>query len=162
MTPLERYRELYEYEMDCNSKMLEMIESVAEANRSDERFQKAVSLAGHLAACRENWLDRMAEDGSNQTEWYDADCSLSGLKERFAVLQERWARYFVELTDEARESDFSFTMRNGERGTIPIEVQIFQLICHAPYHRGQVALLVDQLGGETVDTDYLYWTFRDS
>jgi uncharacterized damage-inducible protein DinB len=41
--------------------------------------------------------------------------------------------------------------------SLPIEVQIVQLIGHASYHRGQVALLVDQLGGETVDTDYADW-----
>ncbi|MGC4045162.1 MAG: DinB family protein [Armatimonas sp.] len=43
-----------------------------------------------------------------------------------------------------------------------IEVQIVQLIGHAPYHRGQVALLVDQLGGEVVDTDYAdWWWYRN-
>ncbi len=79
MSRIEHYRELYSYEKDCNPKMLAMIESVPEANRSDVRFQQAVTLAGH-ASC----------------------------------------------------------------------------------HRGQIALLVDQLGGETVDTDYVYWAVPDS
>ena len=51
MSPLERDRDLYEYEKDCNAKMLTMIGSVTEANRSDARFQKAIDLAAHLAAC---------------------------------------------------------------------------------------------------------------
>ncbi len=53
MSLLERYRAWYEYEKDCNDKMLAMLESVPEANRSDPRFQRAVTLADHLAACRE-------------------------------------------------------------------------------------------------------------
>jgi uncharacterized damage-inducible protein DinB len=28
---------------------------------------------------------------------------------------------------------------------------------HAWYHRGQIAMLVKDLGGETVDTDYIFW-----
>ena len=37
---------------------------------------------------------------------------------------------------------------------MPIGMQIEQLAGHAAYHRGQIALLVDQLGGEVQDTDY--------
>jgi uncharacterized damage-inducible protein DinB len=40
---------------------------------------------------------------------------------------------------------------------VPVEVQVIQLFGHASYHRGQIALLVDQLGGEVVDTDYVDW-----
>ncbi len=46
MSRLELYRELYEYEKDCNEKMLSMIDSVPAASRSDARFQQAVLLPG--------------------------------------------------------------------------------------------------------------------
>ena len=50
MSLLERYRLWYEHEKDCNAKMLAMLESVPETNRTDARFQQAVSLADHLPA----------------------------------------------------------------------------------------------------------------
>ena len=56
---------------------------------------------------------------------------------------------------------FEFTELNGESFRLPIEVQIVQLVGHASYHRGQIALLVDQLGGETVDTDYADWWWNN-
>jgi len=40
-----------------------------------------------------------------------------------------------------------------------IEGQIVQLVGHAFYHRGQIAQIVDDLGGSTVDTDYLFWAY---
>lgn len=156
MSLLEQYRALYEYEKDCNHKMLTMIESVPEANRGEARFQKAVTLAGHLAACRENWLDHMAGAGDHQVAWFDEACELSALRPRFAAIECRWTDYLAQLEADTLAQDFEFK-EGAESFCLPVEVQIVQLIGHAPYHRGQVALLVDQLGGETVDTDYADW-----
>ncbi|MBC7805028.1 MAG: hypothetical protein H7145_02640, partial [Akkermansiaceae bacterium] len=66
MSRTEQYRELYEYEKDCNRKMLAMIESVPPANRADARFRQAVTLAAHLAFCREYWLHLM--DGGEKAQ----------------------------------------------------------------------------------------------
>ena len=32
------------------------------------------------------------------------------------------------------------------------------MVGHAFYHRGQIVMLVAELGGDTVDTDYLFWS----
>src|SRR5262249_24111943 len=154
MSLLERYRVLYEYEKDCNHKMLAMLESVPEAGRSEARFQQAVTLAGHLVACRENWLDYMDGEGHNQVAWWDERCELATLRLRFAALESQWTDYLARLEENRLAQDFEFSESDDERFSLPTEVQIVQLIGHAFYHRGQIALLVDQLGGETVDTDY--------
>ena len=157
MSLLQTYRALYEYEKDCNDKMLAMLESVPEPNRSDARFQQAVTLADHLAAGREKWLAYMEGKGSITVAWWDERCDLATLRPRFAALQSQWTDYLARLEEDQLAQDFEFTESNGERFRLPVEVQIEQLIGHAAYHRGQVALLVDQLGGETVDTDYADW-----
>ena len=157
MSLLEHYRVMYAYEIDCNHKMLAMLESVPEASRSDARFQRAVTLADHLAAGREKWLDYMDGEGRNQILWWDEQCDLATLRPRFAALESQWTDYLSRLEADQLAQEFEFTESNGERFRLPIEVQIVQLIGHASYHRGQVALLVDQLGGETVDTDYADW-----
>jgi uncharacterized damage-inducible protein DinB len=156
MSLLEHYRALYEYEKDCDEKMLAMLESVPDAHRRDARFQRAVTLAAHLAAGRENWLDFMDGEGNHQVAWWDAWCELAALRPRFAALERRWTEYLARLTADQLAQEFAFT-DSGQSWRLPIDVQIVQLIGHAPYHRGQVALLVDQLGGETVDTDYADW-----
>ena len=163
MSLLERYRAWYEYEKDCDHKMLAMLESVPEANRSDARFQRAVSLAGHLAAGRENWLDWMDGEGHNLVAWWDEQCDLATLRPRFAALESHWTDYLAHLDADQLAQDFAFSFPGEGCFRLPIEVQIVQLLGHASYHRGQVALLVDQLGGETVDTDYAdwWWTHRE-
>jgi uncharacterized damage-inducible protein DinB len=157
MSLLKHYRLMYEYEKDCDRKMIAMLESVPATNRDDARFQRAVSLAYHIAAGRENWLDFMDGEGHNQIPWNDPNCELAALPPRFAELESQWTGYFARIDENTLTGEFEFQLPGEGRFRLPIEVQIVQLIGHASYHRGQVALLVDQLGGETVDTDYADW-----
>ena len=70
MSLIAHYRELYQYEKDSNQKMLKMLHSVPKRNRTDSRFQQAVSLAHHLAVCRDKWLDRMEHGGKKQLSFF--------------------------------------------------------------------------------------------
>lgn len=161
MSQIERYCVLYEYEKDCNQKMLAMLEMVPEAGRTHPRFQQAVSIADHLAACRENWLDRMDGDGFCRAARFDENCDFAALRSRFAALEGRWTDYLARLDDNRLAQDFEFTEANGEAFRLPVGVQIEQLVGHAAYHRGQITLLIDQLGSEVVDTDYADWWYAN-
>jgi uncharacterized damage-inducible protein DinB len=154
---IERYREWYEQERDSNTKMLAMIDSVSASRRNDPRFAQAVGLAAHLAACRENWLDRMISGGLRQVDWWPQNGTPEELRTRYAITSAAWKGYLDSLTTAELERDFEFTATDGSLYRWSVEGQIMQLIGHAFYHRGQIALLVEQLGGATVDTDYLYW-----
>lgn len=156
MPLIDRYRVLYEYEKDCNQKVLTMLESVPEARRSGPRFQRAVTLADHMTACREFWLDCMGKGSSELTVWNE-ECDFNTLRSRFAAVETRWTDYLAHLDDSRLAQDFEFTESNGETLRLPLGGQIEHLAGHATYHRGQIALLVDQNGGEVVVTDYEDW-----
>ncbi len=157
MSIKEKFQEWFEYEIDCNAKMLNMLESVPQENRGDSRFQQAVATADHLAACREKWLAYMTGKEANHIPWRNEACDLSTLGPRFAETAKAWTHYLANIEESKLNEDFHFTEANGETYSEPTEVQIVQLFGHASYHRGQIALLVDQLGGETEDTDYVEW-----
>jgi uncharacterized damage-inducible protein DinB len=161
MSRLELYRELYAHEKDGNEKMLAMLGSVPEESRRDARFQQAVSIAGHLIACRLNWLNRIQDETLPEEGWYDETADFAALRPRFAVADSRWTDFLVSLDQAGLAQEFEFA-EGEERFRLPVEVQTVQLFGHASYHRGQVALLVDQLGGEILDTDYVdwWWTHR--
>ena len=157
---LFRYRSWFEQERDSNAKMITMLDSVSSEKRSDDRFRRAVRLAAHLAACRENWLDRMAEGGTSQVDWWVDEADLDLLGPRYAAMEARWTDYLASLDEDRLDVDFEFPVSGGGSYRWNIEGQIMQLVGHGFYHRGQIALLVDELGGETVDTDFLYWAFE--
>lgn len=160
MTLVDRYREWYEQEIDANDKMLMMIESVPDEKRSDPKFQRAIVLAAHLAACRENWLDRMTTGGKNQTDWWPENARLEDQRARYTKIERLWTDYLANLSEEEMARDFEFEASQGGRYRWNVEGQIMQLIGHAFYHRGQIAQIVDELDGDTVDTDYLFWAYN--
>ena len=88
MSLIDHYRALYEYEKDCNQKMLAMLDTVPEASHSDPCFQRAVTLADHLATCREFWLDCMGKGSSELTGWNEA-CGFRTLRSHFAAIEPR-------------------------------------------------------------------------
>ena len=157
---IEQYRELFEYEIDCNAKMLTMLHSVPADKRTDPLFQRAVKLAAHLAACRENWLKWMARTDDSEAEWFEVNADLNTLQSRYSAFEEKWTQYLAGLNEDGIHSNFSVTESDGSVYTFPVMLQTMQLALHAPYHRGQIALLVDLLGGETVDTDYVDWVYK--
>ncbi len=159
MNGINHYRELYDYERDANDKMLTMIESVPEARRTDPRFPRTLGIAAHLAACRENWLTWMAGEDRPIELWFETDTTLEPLRPRYAALEERWVAYLAALTDEDLAATFTFTEADGNTYRVVRGGQLTQLVGHACYHRGQVVLLVDMLGGTTVDTDYIDWVY---
>src|SRR5438105_1274885 len=113
MSILERYRTWYEHERDCNDKMLGMIESLPAGDRGDQRFGRAVDLAAHLAACRENWLDRMHASGEDQTAWWVEHVALETLRPRFTKIENRWTTYLHELIEEDLSREFEFSGSDG-------------------------------------------------
>ena len=158
---IERYREWYEHERDCNDRMLAMVESVPGANRSAARLARAVQLAHHLAVCGENWLDRMAHGGNAQKDWWPEGHAAEALRARYAKVEKEWTAYLARTTEADLAKEFEFLGSDGRtQFRWSIEGQIVQLVGHAFYHRGQIALLVEELGGQTENTDYLFWAYK--
>lgn len=156
-TLIARYRHWYDHEKYANEKMIAMLQSVPETGRTDPRFTRAVKLAAHLAACRANYVE-ILQGREPKMEWWPEDVPFDSLRSLFEKIEADWSAYLASLTDstlienrELREGGFRYIWN--------IEGQIFQLTGHAYYHRGQISLLVGELGGTTVDTDYMDWAY---
>ena len=64
--------------------------------------------------------------------------------------------YLDSLTDETAAETFRWG--SPRIYTWKIDEMLTQLNGHGWYHRGQIVQLVDSLGGEVVDTDFIFWT----
>ena len=159
---IERFRTWYEYEKACNQIMLDMMDSVPTDRRTALQFSQAVDLAAHLALCRENWLNRMDDDGSKVDHWFEQGVDFETLRQRFANIERFWTLYLHRLNDDDLDRNFEFKGTDGSDQLLQVEVQLTQMVGHAFYHRGQIVMIVDSLGGDTVDTDYLFWEMSRS
>jgi uncharacterized damage-inducible protein DinB len=151
------FRRWYEQEKDGDQKILSMLDSVSIENRETEEFTRAANLALHLVACRMNWLARIEGQAPSAGDWWPSFESLDHLRSKFSEIESLWERYLATLDEDEFSRDFEYMLVDGKHYRWNVGHQLMQLVGHAFYHRGQIALLVDRLGGTMVDTDYLYW-----
>jgi uncharacterized damage-inducible protein DinB len=154
----DRFRHWYEYERDCNAKSLAMLASVPAERRGAPEFQKAVGRMAHLAAARQRWLSRLGHSPGPLPDAFPQGTTLEGLPGMVAATEAAWVKYLSGLDEAelARELEWQFS--DGKRYRWNVEGVLTQTFGHAWYHRGQIAQLVAALGGQAVDTDYIFWS----
>lgn len=155
-TMADRFRRWYEYEKNCNAKALGMLESVPAKRRTDPDFQKAVDRLGHLVAARRRWLYRLGY-WPEPPGLFPTGTELKKIPSLVAETEAAWTDYYGQLDDRELARAFEWVTDDGKRYRWDVESVLTQLFGHAWYHRGQIAQLVARLGGNAVDTDYIFW-----
>jgi uncharacterized damage-inducible protein DinB len=159
-TIADRYRRWFAYEKDAHEKTLRSLGTVVEARRSHPSFRKGVGLVGHLVAARELWLHRLGfrpAAPSTPAEFFPQDLTLDELASGLRAIHQEWDDYLTGLDETELSRVFEYRSLEGERFRNRVEDIVTQLFGHSWYHRGQVAMLVRELGGEPAVTDYVFW-----
>ncbi|MFO0840336.1 MAG: DinB family protein [Phycisphaerae bacterium] len=153
---IERFRHWYDYERDCNAKSLQMLQSVPDESRASPQFARAVGKLAHLIAARHMWLHRLGAVADRPESWFPPT-TLEQLPALVDAIQRRWTDYLAALSDADLAADFTCAGGDGKRYRWRLIDLLTQVFGHAWYHRGQIAMLVKDLGGDAVDTDYIFW-----
>lgn len=164
MSLIDRYREWFEYEMDCHRTTLQSIDTVPEGNR-DGGFQGGLDLFAHLMACRRLWLFRLGAVDSGPTtiaEIFPSGATRGDLDDALAAMEADWRPYLERLDHAELGRRFDYTTTEGDRFRNSVEEILTQLFGHAWHHRGQIMTLVRRCGGEPTAADYVYWTREEA
>lgn len=153
---IEHFRWWYEHEKDANAKSIAMLESVPEPARTQPGFARAMGKMGHLVVARQMWLYRLGHAAYKPQEWFPV-WSFDELRANVSAIQDSWTTYLATLTEPELAREFEYTGADGVRRRWPLLDLLTQVGGHAWYHRGQIAMLVKDLGGAAVDTDYIFW-----
>jgi len=152
-----RFRHWYEHERYANAKTLEMLQSVPEANQSRPEFHKAVGKMAHLVAARKRWLYRLGHPlPGEMPPPFPPGVTLADLPKQVQETEAAWVKYLDQLDERELAREIEFDVPEGKMSW-DVASGLTQVSGHAWYHRGQIATLVDMLGGKPVDTDYIVW-----
>jgi uncharacterized damage-inducible protein DinB len=153
-----RYRRWFDYEKDAHAKVLASFDAMPEDKRATPEYQKAVSLFAHMMLARRLWLYRFGilEDGPR--EFFPQNVALDTVKAMAEEMHAAWSAYFERLDEAELARVFEYRSLEGPRFRNRIEDILTQLFGHSWYHRGQIALLLRQAGGEPAVTDFVFWS----
>lgn len=144
------FQRMYHFDHWATSQVLASLKSCPEMPA------KAVSLLSHYL--QEQWfaLDLMAE--RDAMKWRGApEWSFDECVENIAKLETAWKAYLSDKTEAHFETSFTYTNFVGKQTTRIVNDLLTDIVDHGTYHRGQIATLVRQAGGEPAKTWFTRW-----
>ncbi len=158
MFSAQMLRQLYEYNYWARDRQLEVCRKL-----SDEQFTRAVG--GSFASLRdtlahvawaewiwcERWNGRSPRTASNPGQF----ANLGALEEYWRGVEREVRAFVSSISDAKLAQPLTYTNLAGVQWTYPLGDAMFHLMNHGTYHRGQVTMLLRQLGAKPVEVDYL-------
>lgn len=154
---IERQRRWYEQEKWAVRRTIESVRALPESARADERYQRALDKIAHVLVARQIWYERLAGveprgDGSAEGMPIDRIEALN------AEVEREWDDYLGTLDDARLRNAVDYGAPGGPTRSSTIGDILLHVYTHGFYHRGQVAALVNSLGGEPAQTGFIMWT----
>jgi uncharacterized damage-inducible protein DinB len=153
-----RYRRWFDYEKDAHAKVLASLDAFPEDQRATPEFHKAIELFAHMMLARRLWLHRFGVLAEGPTEFFPKNLALDTVKAMAEEMHAAWSAYFERLDEAELARVFEYRSLDGPRYRNRIDDILAQLFGHSWYHRGQIAMLLRQAGGEPAATDFVYWS----
>lgn len=157
---IEHFRRVNEADKRATKLAHDSVSSVPFSKRNGPVWERLVGVAYHVQLARSVWLDRVeGRAPSGPINWFEA-APLERLAELTESNNARWDRLFAGLTDADLVRDVAYQSTEGTKYLSRLDEICQHVMNHATYHRGQIARMVTELGGQRASTDYIALTRR--
>lgn len=159
MNLLDHHRVMLDYEREANRRVAVSLRSVPEAARAAQELAKARGIMAHVQMARRMWLSRLGAIA--RPEWVMfPDWPLDKLDAEMTDLDRLWGNYLESLREGELANPVRYASTEGVGYVSTIHEILTHVHNHSTYHRGQVAMLVSQVGGQRATTDFIVLTRR--
>jgi len=162
MTSAARFRHLFEYEQDAHAKVMASLNAAPMIKQSLPEYRRALSMMAHIVVARRIWLFRLGAAKERPTSFFPEVSDLSSLAAEVDAMQKAWAAYLATLDDAAVARVLTYQTSEGDWYRSTVEDILTQLYGHSLYHRGQIAMLLRTLGCQPAETDYIFYSRRQT
>jgi len=150
--------ELLRYNTWANTRLLDAVAAL-----SPTQFMRTLggsypsiqATLAHLVWAEWLWLERWHGRSPQQPFAAGEFSSVIQLKARWSQVQAGQAAFVKTLSSEQLHQVVRYTNQRGEVWEYPLWRQIYHLVNHSSYHRGQATNLLRVLGAQPPITDFL-------
>jgi uncharacterized damage-inducible protein DinB len=155
---VDRYRRLLAYESEANARALASLETVPAGNRASAAYLRGVQVMTHNQLCRLVWLARLEGRPSDcPSDWFPV-WTVDQTRVAAEEQDREWAEYLASICDSDLSKQVSYTSSEGVQYVSGVEDILTHIFNHSTYHRGQLARIVTECGGQRANTDYIAFT----
>ena len=160
MTP-EHVRLLYDYNAWASQRALDACAALSESQFTqhiEASFPSVRETLVHICAAEWVWLERWKGRSPAKSEWDEFARNFSGLqslRDYWDGLEARQKEFVAGLTPQLLARSLEIHTLDGTPYTQPLWQMMQHVVNHSSYHRGQVTMMLRQLGAKPVDTDLI-------
>ncbi len=149
---------LFAYNAWANNRIFEALAQLSEEQYTRDlrsSYGTIHATLAHLVGVEKMWLSRW--QGKPDTSLLSAGevTSLTDLKSLWEKVAAETARFVSRQTERTLDADIDYTNARGERFSHPLMQSLQHVVNHSTYHRGQLAGMARQVGGQPVNTDLI-------
>ena len=104
------------------------------------------------------WLERWLGHSRTETEaqeFLSKISTLSSIREMWANIEERQKEFLQNLKPAGLERAVEYTNFQGQRCAYTMQRMLLHVVNHGTYHRGQLTMMLRQLGAVPQPTEFL-------
>ena len=139
---------LFRYDAWANEEVLRSLRTMGDPPA------RAVKLLAHILSAQWLWLERMKGLRQSLPVW--PEWTLEEIEAQLPRLKRGWKVFLGEKKPPELALRFQYTNSKGEHFSNTIGDTAMHVAMHAAYHRGQIAMVVRDAGGEPAYTDYIH------
>lgn len=155
MTRIEELRDLYAYNRWANDRLLDATARLSAEDLARPIVSSFPSVLGTLVHVAESdwvWLRRwQGESPTGPPAWDRA--THGAVRTAWEAVQDERDAYLAGLDDAALLRTVDYRRIDGEPNRNPLWQLLRHVVNHSTYHRGQLTMMLRQLGAATVSTD---------
>ena len=164
MSKLDLITHLYEYNEWANTRLLEKAASLspdAVAWARGASFSSILGSFAHIAAAQIAWLERWLT-GSNEVPTVELAKmpDLGTARAAFLASHIGLREFIAGLSADRLESGLRFQDSSGTAFKRPLWQLMAHVANHGTYHRGEIAMMLTDLGHSPGDLDFIYWEYE--
>jgi uncharacterized damage-inducible protein DinB len=161
MSLIAHFQQMLAYESWANERSVASLETVPAANRGEDKFTRACGLVPHNVIARRVWLMRIkGTPHENPKEWFPA-WDVAQTRAQAAEVDGLWREFLAGLRDADLAAELQYTASDGSKFVSSVGDVLTHVFNHSTYHRGQIARIVHELGGQRASTDHIAFTRRN-
>lgn len=154
MPTLDHYRRLQQYEAWASGRLLE---ALATARPYEPALIRARGIFAHVQKARALWLWRLGAGEKPAWEMFP-DWPTDRCRSEASVMDHAWSRFLDSLNGEGLQRRVSYPSLDGTGYSSLVHEILSHVYNHSTYHRGQIAMLLVQAGGQAPGTDMVIFT----
>lgn len=154
MSLLSHFHDLLRYDQWANERVLASLDTIPVDRRHGPAYDRLMGLLPHNLIARRVWRWRiLGQAHENPKDWFPP-MSVADTRALAAEVDREWGPYLASLKESDLGREITYRTSDGAQRTRRLDILLTHVFNHATYHRGQIARLVTEHGGERAATDY--------